>query len=115
MNGTSEEVIKDLVRDVLVKAAIKKLIAVAPLFGLPVLNPLTVYLVGKLFEVIYDEVAMIIALTKIDIDVQHEKEAYEKAAEELKKKLETQDEESIQKAKEEFKRRLGDLIRFPVP
>lgn len=115
MNGTPEEILKSLIREFLVKRAITKLVAALPFLGLPVLNPLTAYLVGKLFEVIYDEVAMIVALTKIEIDVSHDRDAYVKATEELKKQLESQDEESIRIAKEEFKRRLGDLIKFPSP
>lgn len=113
MNQNSEEIIKGLLKEFLVKAAIKKLVAAVPMFGLPVLNPLTIYLVGKLFEHIYEEVAMIMAITKIEIDVERERREYEKAKEDLRRTLENNDEEARKKAEEEFDRRLGDLIKFP--
>lgn len=113
MSEASDEIIKGLVKEALVKAVVKKLIIAAPIFGLPVLNPVTVYLIGKLFEFIYDEVALFMAITKIDMDVEEHRREYERAKEDLRIKLESEDEEARKKAEEEFDRRLGDLIKFP--
>lgn len=110
----SEELIKKLIFEVIVKAAIDRAVAALPLLGLPVLNPLFTWAVMKIATLIYTELARHVSFALIDLKTKQEREAYEEAVIELKRvQLEVAPEPGeLDRAKQKFKDTLRDLIRF---
>jgi len=107
------EIVKKLVYEVIVKAAITRLVAAIPFLNLPIVNPLTVYFLGRFAEHLYDVISLYITFQVIDFQTAHQKIEYERAVSELLKAQQSQNKEEQDRAKAEFKKRLGDLIHFP--
>lgn len=106
--------IKSLILDVVLKAAIRQIIAAVPFLSWPVINPLVTYLITKVATVLYDHMALYISFQLIDFKTDQEQKAYTKAVEELKAAHAAPNatEKQLNDAKEKFRRNLGDLIRF---
>lgn len=109
-----EKVIRSLIFDVVLGAALKSISAAIPFLNLPVINQIFVFIVTKVAGVLYDEMSRYVKFTLIDIRTNAEKEAYEKAVAELKVVHDAPQKtpEEIARAKEKFKSTLRDLIRI---
>jgi len=109
-----EDVVKKLVFDVILKAAISKIIAAVPFLAWPVINPLFVYIVTKVATRLYEEMETHVQFTLIDLKTKAELEAYNKAVAELKAAHAAPiiDQKEIENAKQKFKATLGNLIRI---
>lgn len=110
----NEEIVKKLIFDVILKAAVKKIIAAFPVFGFPVINPIFLYFLNKLANHIYSELAEKVGFYLIDLKTEEEKQEYEKAVVVLQKihNTGTATKEEVERAKENFRKTLGDLIRL---
>lgn len=108
-----DKVVKNLVLEVAVKAAIKRLFIAIPWLGIPVVSQIVSYFAMKLAEFLYDEMALAISFAIIDIKVDLQADAYKAASQELKNAVDSQDEVKINEAKQKFKNSLRDLIQFP--
>lgn len=108
-----DKVVKDLVLEIAVKAALKRLFIAVPWLGIPVVSQIVSYIAMKLAEFLYDELAMAISFAVIDFKTEKQAEAHKEASQELKSALESQDEVKINEAKQKFKDSLRDLIQFP--
>lgn len=117
----AKDIIKKLIFDVAVKAAIKQLVTssfASPLFSIPVLGPICAYLAGWAIEwvadILYVEIARFVTFTIIDFKTEQERMLYENAVGNLKQVLADPEEkpEEKERAKELFKARLRDLIRL---
>lgn len=104
--------IKKLIIDVILKAVMAKLVTAIPFLGMPFLGPLVGFFVGKLLNMVGDELALMVEFKVIDIKVGKEVKGYEEAVLELKTELDKpiKDEVKINEAKDRFKEKLRDLI-----
>lgn len=103
--------IRDLVFEVVVKQVIARAVALAPWLAWPVINPVFVFVVSKLFGVIYDEMSLTVSFVVIDFRHAHHRAAYDRAVADLKDAQESGNNEEIESAKAEFRSTLRDLIR----
>lgn len=110
----ASSLIKSLIFEVVLTAAISKAITYLPFLAWPVVNPIFVYLVEKIGTMIYVELERAVAFEIIDYRTEAEKEAYDQAAERLKNELEhpIPDPDRIETAKEVMRDKLRDLIRL---
>lgn len=105
------DIAKKLIFDHLVKKAISKLIISIPFFGLPVVNPVFLFIAEKLYSYLYEELKFETELLMIGIKTDHQKEKYDEAVTEFKKEIsQGKSDEEMAKAQEEFKNRLRNLI-----
>lgn len=82
-----------------------------PFLRLPLISTVFDILVDQIGDKIDEELRLNMTFLVIDIQTMREKEAFEKARDELKLAKEKKDQDAINKAREEFKKKLGDLIR----
>ena len=107
------DIAKKIIFDLVVKKAIQRVILAVPFFGLPVVNPVFVYVAQKLFVALYDELEFQGELLLIGLKTEHEKKKYDEAVNEFKTSIEQgKSDEEINRAHEEFKNRLRDLVRL---
>lgn len=110
------DVAKKLLHEVVIKAVIEKIITAIPFFGLPIINPIFVFIVTQIAEKLYDQIVLVGGNIIIDLREDAKQREYEEATNILRFKLkENQDAEAIEKAKAEYKKKLGDLIRMDRP
>lgn len=121
----AEKVIKTLIFDVAVKAAVASAISALPILGLPVIRPIFTFIVEKTASLIYKELSRFVVFSIIDIQNETDLKNYQEAVKSLEAVLEipadhydhgeegvNKKEIEIEKAKQEYKKRLADLIRF---
>lgn len=121
----AEKIIKHLIFDVAVKAAVASAISAAPLLGVPVIRPIFTFMVEQIANLVYKELSRFVVFSIIDLRNEADLKNYQEAVEQLEKILETpadhfdhgedgihKKELEIEKAKEEYKKRLASLIRF---
>lgn len=110
-----EDTLKKLILDTVIKAVIAKAVAAVPFLGWPLINPVLGLIVGKIFELAYDELYTGLQFIIIDNDAKLRAQLYHETAEELRRVIDEKgmDNEEARKLSEEFDRRLRDLIKFP--
>jgi predicted Zn-dependent peptidase len=111
----ASDLAKKLLFETLIQNAIKKVILAVPFFGLPVVNPLFIFVAEKLYSYLYDELEQEGTLLMIGIRTENQKVKYEESVKELEAAInQGQTDEQINLAREEFKKRLKDLINLGV-
>lgn len=115
---TIEQLVKKMIFDVALKAAITRIVSAAPFLAWPVVNPVFVFAITKLAEKLYAEMALVVDFAVIDFRTDQERRAYEAAVAELRRVAQppqggTPNAEEIERARQELERRLADLIRLP--
>lgn len=121
----AEKIIKHLIFDVAVKAAVASAISAAPLLGVPVIRPIFTFIVERVANLVYTELSRFVVFSIIDLKNETDLKNYQDAVKQLETILETPPEHydhgedgihkkeiEIEKAKEEYKKRLASLIRF---
>lgn len=104
--------IRDLIFEVAIKQVIARAIVAAPFLAYPIINPVFIFIVGKLFDVIYAEMSLTVSFVLIDFKYAHHKAAYDQAVNDLKLATEAQDAKEIETAKDNFRATLRDLVRM---
>ena len=104
--------IKRLIYESVRDAAILKMIAAFPFLSIPVIKQFFIFFAKKIIDQFYDEASIRAKFVAIEFRVKKDLNEYNYATEELRKAIETKDEDEINEAKKEFKRRLSDLIRI---
>lgn len=102
----SEAQVHSLIFDVVLGAALNAIGVAIPFFRLPVISTVFNFIVTKIVEVLYDQLARYVAFTLIDIKTNEQKQAYQAAVTELKAATP----EELEHAKEKFKATLSALI-----
>lgn len=109
-------IVRSLIFDVVVKNVIKKIIAAVPFLALPGIGCLVSFVVNKIAGAMFDELSLMIEFKMIDKQVGEQKDAYDKAVNDLKvildKPKEEQKDADLSLAKEELRKRLKDLVNF---
>jgi hypothetical protein len=112
------EIVKEVIYDSVVKAAIKRVIAALPFLATPVIGPVLAYilssLITRLADLLYKELSLFVTFSVIDFQTEQQKRKYEAAVEALKAATQTKNQKEIERAKKEFQDRLRDVIRFPI-
>lgn len=101
---------KEIIYKMVLEAVIKKIIASAPFLSTPIINPIFLFIIRKIFDRVYSEMSLHGAFIMIDLKTEAEKNRYQKAVENLKNAMQKQG--SADEEKEKFKETLRDLIRF---
>lgn len=111
---TASSLIKSIIFELVLKAAISRAIAYLPFLAFPVINPIFVYLIEKIGTMIYVELERSVAFQIIDYRTEAYRQAYDEAVEGLKNELDTPipDSGRVEAAKEVMRDRLRDLVRF---
>jgi hypothetical protein len=116
-----EKVIQDALLDVALPAALRAAVAAVPFLGMPIINPVFIFLATTLAKLIYKELALQLSFTIIDIETQKELKEYTDAKDKFKDVLsspvqnypsEGERNAALQKARDEFKAKTRDLIRL---
>ena len=96
------------------KAVLARLVAAIPFLGMPIIGPIVGMLLGKVFNLIGDELILMIKFKQIDIRVGKEDAAYTEAKKKLEEELAKprKDEAQIEAAKLELKKNFQRLIDF---
>lgn len=102
------EIIKSLVWDVVLRAAIESLLVAVPFLNLPVVRQLVTYFLTKFGDFVYSQLDRYVAFTVIDLQTEHQRQEYEAAV----KRLAASTPEQLDLAKEQFKKTLHELIKL---
>lgn len=110
------ELIKKLILEVVIKAAIAGAIAAFPFLGLPFISPIVGAIFGYVGNLIADQLIKIAGDLKIDIQVEGENFEYKNAEKGIKDALavpqsDPEREKKLEAAKQEYKKRLSQLIK----
>lgn len=110
-----EEILTSIIKKKIVGVVVSKMVTALPFLGWPILNPILVYFVGKVFQYAYEELEREIKFLIIDAQAKARSENYKEIKSELERLLKEKglDDEETKKASLEFDERLNDLIRFP--
>lgn len=121
----AESIIRVLIFEVAVKAAIASAISALPILGLPIIRQLFTLIVEKMAMLVFKELSRFVVFSIIDLKNESDLREYENALGQLKTVLNTPAEHydhgeegenakqlELQKAKDEYKKRLASLIRF---
>lgn len=106
------DIIKSLVWDVVLGAAIDALFVAVPFLNLPVLRQLIRYMLTTFGDYVYKQLDRYVAFTVIDFQTEHQRAEYEKAVAALSTANSGGTPEELERAKEEFKKSLSALIRL---
>ena len=106
------DAVKQLILDVVIKRVIARAVLAAPFLAYPVFYPVFVFIVEKLFDVIYAEMSLTVSFVVIDFKNAAHRAAYDKAVEELKAAMAKGDASAIEVSKNDFRSTLRDLIRM---
>jgi uncharacterized membrane protein required for colicin V production len=109
---TLDGIIHSILFDVVLRATIMRIVAMIPFLGLPIINPVFAFIVGKFAGILFVEMQKAVAFKVIDLQIGAQKDAYNEAVVELKAAIEEKNAEEVEKAKAEFKKRLQDLIHL---
>ena len=113
INTLVGDIAKEVYREVIIKAVIKKAITAIPLLSLPLINPFVVYIITRIANSIYTEAEMSGMIFLIRFKKNEDRIEYDKATLELRKLIfGNGSEEEIQKAQNDFKKRLSSLVRI---
>lgn len=102
----NEKQVKSLVFDVVLTAALNAMSAAIPFLRLPVIKTIFNFVATKIANAIYEQLAMYVKFTLIDIKTAEQKNEYDKAVDALR----LAKPEDVNLAKEEFKKTLSNLI-----
>jgi len=110
----TENLVKALIFDVIIRGAIVRLVASVPFLALPVINQIVVFIVMRVAGIIYTELDYHVALTLINIRGKLQTKRYTKAVAQLKAviKNEMATPEELENAKEEFKTTLRSFVKY---
>lgn len=111
-----EDALQELIKKTVVKAVIAKAVAALPFLGWWGINPIFGFLVGKLFDLAYDEIETGVRFIIIDLDSKARAKAAVEAKDELKRLLKEKgiSDAETRQAEQEFDRRYDDLIKLPI-
>lgn len=113
----SDRIVHGVIFDVALRAAETYIFAQLPWLNFPGLKQLAQFLLNKVAEVLYDQLATFVAFRVIEIQAGHEKDAYNEAIANLRLAVHPlkgpPDVEAIRLAKEEVRNRLRTLIALP--
>lgn len=109
-----DEIVKKILIDVVMKVVLARIVAAIPFLGAPIIGPIVAALLGKLFNVIGDELVLMIKLKQIEIKVGKEDAAYTESKNKLEEVLNNpqKSEAEIEAAKEQLKKDFQRLINF---
>lgn len=109
-----EEIIKKLLVEVVMKAVMARIVAAVPFLGFPIIGPIFSLIMGKVFNMVGDELVLMIKLKQIELKVGKENDEYKEAVNNLKIEVEKpeQDQQKINEAKEKAREALKKLIDF---
>lgn len=108
----ANQIIHALIFDVAVKAAEAAIIEAVPFLGLPGIKQIDEALIKFIAEKIYEQLAIGVTFSIIDIQVNIEAFAVKKAAEELRVALGGDSLEKINEATKKFEEAFGKLIHY---
>ena len=109
------DIVKELVFNILVKRAITKVVVSLPFLGLPVVNPVFLYIAEKLYSVLYEELKEENQLMMMGIKTAAQEREYQAAVNEFKVVIKNGgNDEQIAKARDEFKNTLHKFISLRV-
>ena len=115
----AEVAARKLLYEVVLKSVMSKIVTAIPFFGLPFIYPILNFVFFKVADKIFNELADMGMLFKIDFKTEAQADAYIKATNELKEVLKLPDNgennAEIERRKEEYKKRLRDLINMRNP
>lgn len=105
----------DAIKKLLVQFIMKYVVtALIPMLANPLLGGIAAFILRKLVDFVGEELALMLALKKIDITVKNQDaqytEAKNKLHEEISKPVEEQDKDKINAATEEFKKNFQRLV-----
>ncbi len=111
-----KKAISILIKDVILKALLKKLVASASFLGWPIIGPFVEMLLGWLADFLQDKVVYLIDNKIIEMKVGSQNKEYKEAATKLEIELSKpegeQDAAKTEQAKQEFKDSLSKLINM---
>lgn len=101
-----------LIRDIAIKALVKRILIAVPFFANPILGPIITYVVTKVSEKFFTELYYHGIIMSVNFKVDSEVKNYKKAVSKFKQVTNNpmESEENKQKAIDEFKKSLSDLI-----
>lgn len=108
----AEQVIRDLLFNVALKAALQAIETNLPWLRLPIINPIFEFLAKQFVGLIWGQLSQVVTFDIVDIRIVAEKMAYTNAVASLKAAFVKGDESGITQAKIDFEKRLADLIHF---
>jgi len=121
----AESIIKTIIFEVAVKAAVASAITALPILGVIPLRQIFTFIVEKIANIVYKELSRFVVFSIIDFENEKDLKEYQEAVINLKKILEipadhydhgeegiNKKEIEIEKAKQEYKKRLASVIRF---
>lgn len=124
-NAKAESIIKTLIFEVAVKAAVASAISALPILGVTPLRQIFTFIVEKVATLVYKELSRFVVFSIIDIKNERDLKEYQEAVNNLETILKTpaahydhgpegvnKKEIEIEKAKQEYKARLAALVRF---
>lgn len=109
---TADSIIKFIIFDVVVNAAVAAAQAEVPFLALPIVRNLFSFLVGKVAGLIYTELETNVSFAIIDHQTQAEAAEYEKSKAALYAAHLKGEQDAIEKAKADFRASLGKLIHY---
>ena len=113
-----DDLVRKAIMDAILKVVMGRIIAALPFLSIPIIGPILApiigYFVGKILNLVADELILMINMKVIEIRVSGEVKDYEKTVDELKVELAkpVPDEEALRAAKEKLKKSLHDLVNF---
>lgn len=117
---TPDEIVTDIVtgvlRDIVIKAVAARAVAALPFLGAAWINPIFMFILAKVVDLVAEESARLLTVIILDIDVNLENKAYKKAVLELRaimrKPKEEQNADEIEAARLELEKKLAGLIHL---
>lgn len=106
-----DKIIKVLIYDVAVNAAVEAAVVEVPILGLPVVKQVFSFLVGRFADLVYAQLEPAVVFSIIEFQTDKERQAYQNSIMQLQTALNGGSLETINQAKESFKSNLRDLIR----
>lgn len=109
-----EEIIKKILIEVVMKTILSRIVSAVPFLGYPIIGPIFSMLFGKLFNMIGDELVLMVKLKQIEIRVGKEDASYTESKKKLEEVLNKPEksEAEIEAAKEELKKNFQRLVNF---
>ena len=106
---SAESVVKNLAFDVLLKRALGELLGSFPFLSLPIIKQVTVFMVTRTAELLYEQIEDHMEFKAIDVDEDLKVKAHIAAVSRLES---AKTEEDLKNAKEEYRKTFANLIHF---
>lgn len=109
-----EDILKGLLKDVIIKNVLARLVTMLPFLGWPIIGPIVAHFVSKFALIFFDEMSLVVAFKVIDGQIGKEKDEYSAATEQLKSVISVAETpaEEIERAKERVRHALNGLVKF---